>query len=361
MQFDSDSDSDGSHISSTPPRQQPNSPPPPKPPLPVSNKKSKIKTKTSKSNKPLSKPPEILPEQESFPFPSIPSLPFNIRQRTSDAPSTSSSHSIETLPAGFFSKSISFSKIRKPLLNLETSEAEPVVDSAKTVAKSVKKHPNLIGASVVTPIVKALKGAGEGNFVKLNLNGKRKKFLNKGWKKNGKFGSGKRYFRNSNGSNSGRSSRSKRIKSEYKEGDDDDDEEDGMGVENAKQQEKKNGWENECKVLEEAVLAARDDASDENLVKLLKLIHGFDSFREGQLEAIKNVLAGKSTMLILPTGAGKSLCYQLSALILPGITLVVSPLVALMIDQLRQLPPLISGALLSSAQVDFTVFYVNYF
>lgn len=214
----------------------------------------------------------------------------------------------------------------------------------------MKKHPNLIGASVVTPIVKALKGAREGNFVKLNLNGKRKKFLNKGWKKNGKFGSGKRYFRNSNGSNSGRSSRSKRIKSEHKEGDDDDEEEDGMGVENAKQQEKKNGWENECKVLEEAVLAARDEASDENLVKLLKLIHGFDSFREGQLEAIKNVLAGKSTMLILPTGAGKSLCYQLSALILPGITLVVSPLVALMIDQLRQLPPLISGALLSSAQ-----------
>jgi ATP-dependent DNA helicase Q4 len=49
------------------------------------------------------------------------------------------------------------------------------------------------------------------------------------------------------------------------------------------------------------------------------------------------------------------LCYQLSALILPGITLVVSPLIALMIDQLRQLPPLISGALLSSSQVYFTV------
>ena len=243
------------------------------------------------------------------------------------------------------------------MLNLETSEAEPVVNSAKTVAKSVKKHPNLIGASVVTPIVKALKGAGEGNFVKLNLNGKRKKFLNKGWNKNGKFGSGKRYRRGGYSSNSG--SRSKRKKTEQ-EGEDDDDEEDGLGVENAKQQEKKNGWENECKVLEEAVLAARDEASDENLVRLLKLIHGFDSFREGQLEAIKNVLAGKSTMLILPTGAGKSLCYQLSALILPGITLVVSPLVALMIDQLRQLPPLISGALLSSAQVEFTVFYVNY-
>ncbi|PNX92302.1 ATP-dependent DNA helicase q-like 5-like protein, partial [Trifolium pratense] len=351
MQFDSDSDSDGSHISSTPPR-QPNPPPPPspKPPLPVSNKKSKINTKPkpSKSNKLPSKPPETLPQQDPdpdpFPLASFSSLPFHIRQRTSEAASTSSSHSIETLPAGFFSKSISFSKIRKPLLNLEASENEPVVNSPKAVVKSAKKHPNLIGASAPTPIVKVLRGAGEGNFVKLNLNGKRKKFLNKGWNKKGKFGSGKRY-RNGYSSYSG--SRSKRKKLEAEGGDN---EEDGLDEENAKQQEKRKGWENECKVLEEAVLAARNEASDENLVKLLKLIHGYDSFREGQLEAIQNVLAGKSTMLILPTGAGKSLCYQLSALILPGITLVVSPLIALMIDQLRQLPPLISGALLSSSQ-----------
>ncbi|GAU30245.1 hypothetical protein TSUD_67970 [Trifolium subterraneum] len=316
MQFDSDSDSDGSHISSTPPRQ-----PNPSPPTAA--------TKTISSN------------SDSFPLLSLSSLPFHIRQRTSEAPSTSSPHSIETLPAGFFSKSISFSKIRKPLLNLEASENEPVVNSPKAVVKSAKKHPNLIGASTPTPVVKVLRGAGDGNFVKLNLNGKRKKFLSKGWNKKGKFGSGKRY-------RTGYSSyRSKRKKLDD-EGEDN--EEDGLGEENAKQQEKRKGWENECKVLEEAVLAARNEASDENLVRLLKLIHGYDSFREGQLEAIKNVLGGKSTMLILPTGAGKSLCYQLSALILPGITLVVSPLIALMIDQLRQLPPLISGALLSSSQ-----------
>ncbi|KAI5385224.1 ATP-dependent DNA helicase Q-like 5 isoform X2 [Lathyrus oleraceus] len=373
MQFDSDSDSDGSHVSTTPPRQTSPPPPlPPKPPRPVSNKKSKIKTKPSKSNKPPSKPPETLIQQEdNFPLPSITSLPFQIRLRTSDGPSTSSSHSMETLPAGFFSKSISFSKIRKPLLNLEPSESQPVLNSPKTIVHSAekppnligakkppnlsdakkppnliaaKKPPNLIGASLPTPAVKVLRGAGEGNFVKLNLSGKRKKFLNKGWKKNGKFGSGKRYRRNSY-SNS--SSKNKRTKLE---GEGEDNEEDGLGLENAKQKQKQNGWEIECKVLEEAVLAARAEASDENLVKLLKLIHGYDSFREGQLEAIKNVLAGKSTMLILPTGAGKSLCYQLSALILPGITLVVSPLLALMIDQLKQLPPLISGAILSSAQ-----------
>jgi len=89
-----------------------------------------------KSNQPLSKPPETLPKQHSFP---LPSFPFNIEQRTSHTPSTSSSHTIETLPSGFFSKSISFSKIRKPLLNLEYFEAELVVDSSKTTIKSGRK------------------------------------------------------------------------------------------------------------------------------------------------------------------------------------------------------------------------------
>ncbi|KAK1318096.1 ATP-dependent DNA helicase Q-like 5 [Acorus calamus] len=82
----------------------------------------------------------------------------------------------------------------------------------------------------------------------------------------------------------------------------------------------------------------------------MKLTHGYDCFREGQLEAIRGVLLGESMMLVLPTGAGKSLCYQLTALILPGLTLVVSPLVALMVDQLRQLPPTIPGGILSSSQ-----------
>ncbi|KAL5552486.1 hypothetical protein UlMin_039887, partial [Ulmus minor] len=86
------------------------------------------------------------------------------------------------------------------------------------------------------------------------------------------------------------------------------------------------------------------------------LTHGHDSFRDGQLEAIKMVLAGKSSMLVLPTGTGKSLCYQLPAIILPGITLVVSPLVALMIDQQKQLPPMIQGGLLSSSQTPEEVF-----
>ncbi|KAA8529737.1 hypothetical protein F0562_034163 [Nyssa sinensis] len=128
--------------------------------------------------------------------------------------------------------------------------------------------------------------------------------------------------------------------------------EDGLVSETAQKQDMKErgGLKFDVELIEEAVLHVRNEASNENLLKLLKLTHGYDSFRDGQLEAIKMVLTGKSTMLVLPTGAGKSLCYQLPAMVLPGITLVVSPLVALMIDQLKQLPPMIQGGLLCSTQ-----------
>ena len=64
---------------------------------------------------------------------------------------------------------------------------------------------------------------------------------------------------------------------------------------------------------------------------------GFDSFRPGQEAAIQRVLAGQHTLLVMPTGAGKSLAYQLPALLLPGLTLVISPLIALMKDQVDAL------------------------
>ncbi len=64
---------------------------------------------------------------------------------------------------------------------------------------------------------------------------------------------------------------------------------------------------------------------------------GYESFNPGQVEVITRVMAGEDTLAILATGAGKSLCYQLPALLLPGTTIVVSPLIALMKDQLDML------------------------
>ena len=61
---------------------------------------------------------------------------------------------------------------------------------------------------------------------------------------------------------------------------------------------------------------------------------GFDSFRPGQEEVVEALLAGRSALAVFPTGAGKSLCYQLPALLLDGVTVVVSPLIALMKDQI---------------------------
>lgn len=64
---------------------------------------------------------------------------------------------------------------------------------------------------------------------------------------------------------------------------------------------------------------------------------GFSTFRPGQREVIEAVVAGRPVLGVMPTGAGKSLCYQLPALMLPGVTVVVSPLIALMKDQVDQL------------------------
>lgn len=382
--MESDSDSDGSHVSATPP----NSPPPasaPPPPEPfraalLSSTRSRAKTSIStsatartilhpviskKKSKPLPKAnpdpdPDPEPPQSNPPdiSPLLSNLPFQIKE---GIPQNGKGGPGGLRHGGHCASNFaSFLKAQDKNLNFEPDKSVEIksktsVESAGSgesvkkevageglIVKRARTNHILIGGSVPDAVIgKRAKPGSEGNFVKLNINGYgRKKFTFKN-KRSGSSSSNsyRRKFRRSKGSE-------RRVEGEENGVL----EEEGLVVDTGKGQKTSNV---DAGFIEEAVMRVRDEASDENLLKLLKLTHGYDSFRDGQLEAIKMVLSGKSTMLVLPTGAGKSLCYQLPALVLPGVTLVVSPLVALMIDQLKHLPSVIQGGLLCSTQVAF--------
>jgi ATP-dependent DNA helicase RecQ len=71
--------------------------------------------------------------------------------------------------------------------------------------------------------------------------------------------------------------------------------------------------------------------------EVLRTHFGYPDFRPGQADAIRSILTGRDSLVVMPTGGGKSICYQVPALLLPGLTLVVSPLIALMLDQVSSL------------------------
>lgn len=93
------------------------------------------------------------------------------------------------------------------------------------------------------------------------------------------------------------------------------------------------------------------NSSNTSIHATLKNVFGFDTFRQGQEPIISKILEGKSALAVFPTGSGKSLCYQLSALHLEGLTLVISPLIALMKDQIDFL----RGRNIPAARLDSTL------
>ncbi|KRX04249.1 P-loop containing nucleoside triphosphate hydrolase [Pseudocohnilembus persalinus] len=88
--------------------------------------------------------------------------------------------------------------------------------------------------------------------------------------------------------------------------------------------------------------------SDQLLEKTLKEVFGFDSFRQGQKEAIKNILNKENTLAVMSTGHGKSLIYQLPSYLMEGVTIVISPLLSLMLDQISKLPKSLPGCCINS-------------
>ncbi|XP_073059214.1 ATP-dependent DNA helicase Q-like 5 [Primulina eburnea] len=384
--MDSDSDSDGSHISSSPPRGPTTTSVTRRMPhlmalLSSTKARTKIsasaattsrlilKPKISRINpnpkpKPKPKPDSDLNTSKSEPVQAQPqilrtlfsSLPLLIKEPDKLQNYKSASEFI--LPGGHCTygfASLVSSKAKdlnfRPDVSIQTKGEGCSVKSGDfeefkveafangTAKRKGRKGLNLIGGNGPdTVTVKRPKCVSEGNFVKLNINGygrKKFRYLNK---KNSFSKSSRRWKFN-------RKSKESRRVGGVDSGVFD---EEGLVVD-IKEREVGLCFDDND-LIGEAVMKVRNEASEKNLMNLLKLTHGYDSFRSGQLDAIKMVLNGDSTMLVLPTGAGKSLCYQLPALVFPGVTLVVSPLVALMIDQLKQLPPLIPGGLLCSSQ-----------
>src|SRR5215216_6219877 len=93
-------------------------------------------------------------------------------------------------------------------------------------------------------------------------------------------------------------------------------------------------------------------AGDPRVLGQLRKTFGFDSLRPLQAEVVTELLAGRDAFVLMPTGGGKSLCYQLPALLLDGVTVVVSPLISLMKDQVDRLQTMGVAATFINSSLD---------
>ncbi|NUS44082.1 MAG: DNA helicase RecQ [Mycobacteriaceae bacterium] len=101
----------------------------------------------------------------------------------------------------------------------------------------------------------------------------------------------------------------------------------------------------------EPTAAAAVDTADRSALDVLRRVFGYDSFRGPQADIIEHVISGGDALVLMPTGGGKSLCYQVPALVRPGVGVVVSPLIALMQDQVDALNALgVRAGFLNSTQ-----------
>ena len=112
--------------------------------------------------------------------------------------------------------------------------------------------------------------------------------------------------------------------------------------------------------IDERVNDRMDEHGDSRALEALQRYFGYESFRPGQAGIVNALLNGRDVLGVMPTGAGKSICYQIPATILPGISLVVSPLISLMQDQVDALndvgiPALFVNGMQTPDQQDFAL------
>lgn len=103
--------------------------------------------------------------------------------------------------------------------------------------------------------------------------------------------------------------------------------------------------------------SAKQDERYKTPEEALKVLFGYESFRPGQKSVIDSILSGRDAFAVMPTGAGKSLCYQIPAMLLPGVTLVISPLISLMQDQVKALYEAGVSAALINSSLSESVFF----